>query len=130
MPAALQATGPRKPRSVGSGEKSPSNSSPWASADSVAAESGWICRCVGAAHVLPPISESNSGKKELRRSSLRVIPRSALPYERYDEGTNRVNDRRARSGRQTEVSRRPRQCHEMAAEPIISLKLSLSVASD
>ena len=74
--------------------------------------------------------QSRTGEERAAQSSLRVIPRSALLYERYDEGTNRVNDRRARSGRQTEVSRRPRQCHEMAAEPTISLKLSLSVASD
>src|SRR6476659_2866738 len=114
MPAALQATGPRKPRSVGSGEKSPSNSSPWASADSVAAESA------GSADAPVLLTcclrfQSRTGEERAAQNSLCVIPRSALLYERYDQGTNRVNDRLAESAWPTEVSRRPRRCYEMTS---------------
>src|SRR6478672_10919858 len=128
MPAALQATGPRKPRSVGSGEKSPSNSRPWASADSVAAESA------GSADASVLLTcclrfQSRTGEERAAQSSLRVIPRSALLYERYDAGTNRVNDRRAESGRRTEVSRRPRHCLEIATGAVDQSQVELECCS-
>jgi hypothetical protein len=49
--------------------------------------------------VLPPVFRIELGEGRAPKSSLRVIPRSALLYERYDVGANRVNDRRAESTR-------------------------------
>src|SRR3954447_11563721 len=90
MPAALQATGPRKPRSLGIGEKSPSKSSPWASeAGSEPATS------TGRSMLLTCASgrdENCGGKGTSHPSSPRVIPRSALPAERYGSPLGVVND--------------------------------------
>src|SRR4249920_2971126 len=94
MPAALQATGPRKPRSIGSGEKSPSNSSPCASADSVSGESGGLA---DASVLLTCASDFRiellrRGRENPSLSSLRVIPRSALHRRTYVHRSRRVND--------------------------------------
>src|SRR5215211_3782420 len=96
MPAALQATGPRKPRSLGNGEKSPSNSSPCASAASVSVESAGLA----VASVLFTIAsdftiELLRWEEGTQRSSLRVIPRTTLHSERYDGRSTGSNDHAA-----------------------------------
>src|SRR5919107_3506813 len=91
MPAALQATGPRKPRSVGSGEKSPSNSRPWAASGSTGVGSG----VAGTSVLLTSASEFRRppfDRDGPARSCAGVIPSSALPSERYDGLSAVVND--------------------------------------
>src|SRR5512133_2763832 len=114
MPAALHATGPRKPRSSGRGEKSPSKSSSCTSADSRSEESAGVA---GASVLLTCASRIGLLRwgRETQVSSLRVIPRSALHSERYDDRSPPVNDHAPESPEQAQIP---------------ALKLSLNVASD
>src|SRR5215210_5440955 len=92
MPAALQATGPRKPRSIGNGEKSPSNSRPCAAAGSTedpdddAGTSVLLTSASGSAHQPRPAARPPA------RSCAGVIPPSALLSARYDAACGPVND--------------------------------------
>src|ERR671913_2045831 len=90
IPAALQATGPRKPTSVGIGEKSPSNSRPWASSGSTGVGSV----AAGTSVLLTSASETRhpDGRDGPAESCAGVIPSSALHSERYDGLGEVVND--------------------------------------
>ena len=91
MPAALQATGPRKPTSLGSGEKSPSNRRSCAA--SLPAPLG---RRIGSSLLLTDTSGSSPHVVMRMRGTLPEFPRrnssAVLPAERYDWAVGQVND--------------------------------------
>src|SRR3954453_14729215 len=90
MPAALHATGPRKPTSLGIGEKSPSKSRPCASgggADSATSTGRSVLLTCASGR-----DENCGGKGTSHPSSPRVIPRSALPAEPYGSPLGGVHD--------------------------------------